>query len=315
MKVLVIGGNGFIGGNFIRHIINEHPNWEVVNYSRSEKIGPLNPLRDLENKPNYKFVKGDLKDTSLIEKLVREVDYVFNSAGESNIRDFVERPAESINSNLAGIVSLLGAARGSKVKKIIIMTSWEVYGDKRGKVADEVDGLNPENIYAATNAAIENVAMGYYRSYNVPVISIRSCNIFGPRQTTDKIVSRTITDTINNKKITLFGDGSEVRAYLYIEDFCRAVDLLIKKGKEGEIYNIGSKDLISNFNLVKIILNKLGKGGEKIEFLSDKKTDNRRIILGLEKIKGLGWDSETTLEGGIEKTIEWYKNKLFNPSS
>ncbi len=309
MKVLVIGGNGFIGSNFIRYIADKHPDRDIINYSRSEKKGYLNFLKDLENKSNYKFVKGDLKDTSLIKKLVREVDYIFNSAGESNIRDFVERPSESINSNLAGIVSLLGAAKGSKVKKIAIMTSWEVYGDKFGEIAMETDKLRPENIYASTNAAIENIAMGYYKSYNVPVISIRACNIFGPRQTTDKIIPKTIINLLNNKKMTLFGNGNEVRAYLYIEDFCRGLELLLKKGKSGEIYNLGSKYLISNKDLIKTILDKFGKADEKIEFLPDKKTDDRRIVLSLDKITSLGWNHEIKFEEGIEKTIEWYSKK------
>lgn len=310
MRLLVIGGNGFIGSNFILYVMKEHPDWEVINYSRSDKKDYLNYFKDIENKPNYKFVKGDLKDVSLLKELISGVDYIFNSVGESNIRMFIENPAESINASLAGIVSLLGAARESKVKKVVIMTSWEVYGDRFGSVADEKDKLNPENIYASTNAAIENVAMGYNKSYDVQVISIRACNIFGPSQTKDKIIPKTITNLLNNKKVILFGDGSEVRSYLYVRDLCKAVDILFKEGKGGEVYNVGSKELISNLELVRTILKKMGNGKEKIEFLRDKKTDNRRIILGLEKINSLGWKPENSFEKGIEKTIKWYSNQI-----
>ncbi len=316
MKVLVIGGNGFIGSNFIKYLINRHPDWEIINYSRSEKKGSLNLLGDLETKPNYKFVMGDLKNTSLIEKLVQEVDYVFNSAGESNIRDFVERPAESINSNLAGIVSLFGATMGSKVKKIVIMTSWEVYGDKVGRIVNESDNLNPENIYASTNAAIENIALGYYKSYGLPVISIRSCNIFGPSQKADKIIPTSISNLLNNKNITLFGDGSDVRAYLYVEDLCKAISLLFDRGRNGEVYNVGFENLISNLDLAKTIAKKMGKTEEFIKFLPDKKTYNLRIKLNLDKIISLGWKPETSFENGIERTINWYlKNQLISNST
>ena len=310
MKVLVIGGNGFIGSNFIRYILEKYPGWKVINYSRSEKTGTSNPLRDLENKYDYKFIKGDLKDTSLIKELISDADYVFNSGGESNIRNFVENPAESINANLEGIVSLLGVAKGTKIRKIVIMTSWEVYGDKKGETAIETDKLNPENIYAAINAAIENIAIGYNKSYGIPVISIRACNIFGPYQKEDKLISRTITNILKNKKITLFGNGNEVRSYLYIKDLCKAIDILLKNGKGGEAYNVGSEELISNIDLVKTILKKIGKGEEEIEFLPDRKTDNRRIRLRLDKITSLGWKLETPFEKGIEKTIEWYSKGI-----
>ena len=310
MKVLVIGGNGFIGSNFIRYILEKYPGWKVINYSRSEKTGTSNRLRDLENKYDYKFIKGDLKDTSLLKELISDADYVFNSGGESNIRNFVENPAESINANLEGIVSLLGVAKGTKIRKIVIMTSWEVYGDKKGETAIETDKLNPENIYAAINAAIENIAIGYNKSYGIPVISIRACNIFGPYQKEDKLISRTITNILKNKKITLFGNGNEVRSYLYIKDLCKAIDILLKNGKGGEAYNVGSEELISNIDIVKTILKKIGKGEEEIEFLPDRKTDNRRIRLRLDKITSLGWKLETPFEKGIEKTIEWYSKGI-----
>jgi dTDP-glucose 4,6-dehydratase len=308
MKILVIGGNGFLGSNFIKYIVNKHPNWEIVNYSRSEKSGNLDPLRGISGNENYSFVKGDILDTYHLAKNVVGVDYVFNAVGESNIRHFVEAPQESVSLGLGGINSVLEAVRGQGIKKIVCLSSWEVYGDKKGGLAKEEDKLNPDNLYASAKVAIEEISKGYYNSHGVPVVTIRSCNIFGPYQSKDKMISRSITNLLDGKKISLFGGGSEVRAYLYVEDFCNAIDLLLEKGIPGEVYNTGSKYLISNLDLAKLIMNKMERSEESLEFLHDKKTDNRRMDLGLDKIEELGWKPEIGFSEGLQRTITSYSD-------
>jgi len=311
MRVLVTGGSGFIGGNFIRHLAKKHPDWFFVNFSRGKIANPLENQTEKEKLQikNYEFIKGDLQNKKLLQRALAGVDYVFHFAAESNVRKANEAPLEFMKANILGTQSLLEALKGKLLKKVVYLSSSEVYGYHRAPEDGftEADRLNPEGIYAASKAAAEILSLAYHNSSKIPVIIARTCNVFGPRQRTDKIIPRFITNLIQNLKIPIYGAGEDYRTYVYVNDLCQALEILAKDGNQGEIYNIATHDTIPNIELARSLIKKLGKEESLIEFVPNTKSGGEKFSINAKKITALGWQQKTSFEQGLEKTIQWYK--------
>ena len=304
MRIVVTGGSGFIGSNFLRFMIEKYPEYDFINFSK----GRSSRLKYVENKANYKLVEGNLCDKKKLQGLLKNTDCIFHFAAESRVDSSIKFPERTIRSNIEGTNFLLEAAKNNNVKKFIYFSTSEVYGEKLEGCFKESDRLNPKNPYADSKAAAEVLSMTYHHAYGLPVIIVRTCNVFGPYQNPDRIIPRFITNLLKNEKIPLYGDGSNFRTYIYIEDLCNALNILFNKGEVGEAYNISTSDEITNIDLTRRILKRLGKSESSIEFVPGRKLDNRRFLLDTNKIHSLGWEQKTKFEDALNKTIEWYKN-------
>lgn len=302
-RIVVTGGSGFIGRNFLAYMLKRHPDYEFVNYS-------LKDINDFSFK-NYKFIKGDICDFEHICNILKDIDCVFHLAGESNVERFAKDPLKSAKSNVLGTNNILESAKLNNVKKIVFTSTSAVYGDSMEKEFKESDWLKPENPYAGSKAAAEMIALSYYRAYGLPIIIVRPCNVFGPYQDLDRIIPRFITNLIKSKKIPLHSEGKTSRTYIYINDFCSALDFLFQKGVVGEIYNIGTKDEIQNINLAKKILKEFGKDESFIEFVPDRETNAKRSVIDFSKIRAIGWNPKIGFLEGLDKTIRWYKGNEY----
>ncbi len=301
MKIMITGGSGFIGSNLLSFFSENYPNYEIISFGR--KAPP---------KGDYNFVEGDILHIKDLRKALHGVDYVFHLAAESHV-DVNERSKfDFIKSNVLGTQILLEASLANNIKKIIYLSSSEVYGDKSDGLFKETDPINPKNLYGASKAASEIFAEYYYKFHDLPIVIVRACNIFGENQKPDKIISKFINNLLQNKKIPIYGEGKSLRSYLYVKDLCNALVLLLEKGEPGEIYNIGSKDELSALDLARMILNKLGKNETYIEFAEARDLDRERAVLDISKIEKLGWRQKTNFEEALDKTISWYKRK--NPN-
>ena len=321
MKILITGAAGFIGSNFIRYMIKKYPNYNFINYDKLTYAGNLGCVKDLEEEPNYLFVKGDICDINFLTHLMKDVDCVVHFAAESHVDNSIsyhiptEDPAkrtlgnslEFTRTNVYGTHALLEASKIRKIKKFIHISTDEVYGDIINGSFKESDKLSPNNPYSATKAAAEMITVGHYRSYKTPIIIVRGNNVYGPYQHPEKIIPRFITNILLNKKLPLHGDGSYIRTYIHVDDFCEALHNIFQNGVIGDTYNIGTNNEISNIKLAKILLKKMGKDENLIEFVTDRPFNDRRYSIDTEKISLLGWNQKITFQEGLDKTIEWYK--------
>ena len=308
MKILITGGSGFMGSNFIRYMINKYPNYKFINFDKLTYAGNLNNLKDIQNKKNYRFIKGDVCDLNFLCYLLRDVDCIFHFAAESHVDHSIGNSLEFTKTNTFGTHVLLEAARFCNVKKVIHISTDEVYGDILEGSFNEDDKLAPTNPYSASKAAAEMILQGYYKTYKIPLIQVRGCNNFGPYQYPEKIIPNFITQLLQNKKVPLHGNGSNIRSYIHVSDFCEAADIIFQKGRIGEKYNISADFEISNLELTRLILKELEKDESFIEFVEDRPFNDRRYSISTNKIKSLGWEPKITFKEGLKKTIDWYKN-------
>lgn len=307
MNILITGGAGFMGSNFVRFVVNKYPQHNIINYDKLTYAGDLKNLKDIENKKNYKFVKKDVCDFEFLMKILKDVDCVIHLAAESHVDNSIGNSLIFTRTNTYGTHVLLEAARLNNIKKFVHVSTDEVYGDIEEGSFKEDTILNPNNPYSASKAGAEMVARAYYKTYKLPIMIVRGNNVFGPYQYPEKIISKFITNLLEDKKVPLHGDGSNIRTYIYVEDFSNALDTVFNKGKVGEIYNTGTSDEISNLELTKLILKKLGKDESYIEFVRDRPFNDKRYSIDIEKIKKLGWKQQYSFEQGLDETIEWYK--------
>ena len=307
MNILITGGAGFMGSNFVRFVVNKYPQHNIINYDKLTYAGDLKNLKDIENKKNYKFVKKDVCDFEFLMKILKDVDCVIHLAAESHVDNSIGNSLIFTRTNTYGTHVLLEAARLNNIKKFVHVSTDEVYGDIEEGSFKEDTILNPNNPYSASKAGAEMVARAYYKTYKLPIMIVRGNNVFGPYQYPEKIISKFITNLLEDKKVPLHGDGSNIRTYIYVEDFSNALDTVFNKGKVGEIYNTGTSDEISNLELTKLILKKLGKDESYIEFVRDRPFNDKRYSIDIAKIKKLGWKQQYSFEQGLDKTIEWYK--------
>ena len=309
MKVLITGGAGFIGSTFVRYMLREHPGWEVTNMDKLTYAGNLENLGDIHNEPRHRFIKGDIADGGAIDELLREgFEVIVNFAAESHVDRSIIDSSPFIETNIKGTHVLLEGARRYKVGRFIQVSTDEIYGSlgAEGKFTEDSPML-PNSPYAASKAAADLLCHAYWRTYTLPVIITRCSNNFGPSQFPEKLVPLVITNALEDKEIPVYGDGLNVRDWIYVEDHCRALDLIIQRGKPGETYNIGANNEKTNLELVERILNVMGKPRSLIRFVADRPGHDRRYALATAKIEQeLGWNTTISFEEAIAKTIQWY---------
>lgn len=309
MKLLITGGAGFIGSNFIHYILNKYPDYKIVNLDKLTYAGNLDNLKDIEKDPRYKFVKGDICDKSLVEEIIKDIDAVVHFAAESHVDKSILNPENCLKTNILGTHTLLEAAKNHKIKKFIHIGTDEEYGSiKEGSFKEDAP-LSPSSPYSSSKAAATLLALSYYKTFNFPVIVTRSSNNFGPYQYPEKVIPLFITNLLENREVPVYGYGLNRRDWIYVLDNCEAIDLVLQKGKEGEIYNIGAPDNeISNIELTCLIADDLKKPSSFIKFITDRPGHDFRYALNCDKIHGLGFFPKYNFRNGLDETIKWYKN-------
>jgi dTDP-glucose 4,6-dehydratase len=311
MKMLVTGGAGFIGSNFIRHIINNKLDCEIVNLDLLTYAGNLENLKDIEKNPKYSFVKGDIADKELVNDLVKNIDVVVNFAAESHVDRSILNSTDFIRTNIVGTHNLLEAARNNGMKRFHHVSTDEVFGHlgPNDPAFNEKTAYAPRSPYSASKAAADHLVSAYFHTYGLPVTISNCSNNYGPFQFPEKLHGLFITNLIEGKKVPVYGDGMQVRDWLFVEDHCEAIEVIIQKGRIGETYCVGGNTEKPNIEITKKILELLEKGEEMIEYVKDRPGHDRRYAINFSKIKSeLGWEPRTNFDEGMKQTVEWYKN-------
>ena len=307
MKILVTGGAGFIGSNYVRHVLAAHPADSVVNLDKLTYAGNLENLRDVERDPRYTFVHGDICDGARVREAMRGVDAVVHFAAETHV-DRSNRGADDfLRTNVTGTFTLLEAARELGVGRFLAVSTDEVYGSIAEGAARETDPLNPSNPYSASKAAADLLVRAYWTTHRLPVLITRSSNNFGPYQYPEKVIPLFVTNALEGQPLPLYGDGRNVRDWLYVLDNCAAIDLVLRRGRDGEIYNIGGSTEVENIALTRRILSLLGRPESLIQPITDRPGHDRRYALDSGKVKTLGWTPATTFDAALAATVEWYR--------
>ena len=309
MKLLVTGGAGFIGSNFVRHVLGSHPEDSVINLDKLTYAGNLENLRDIEKDPRYRFVRGDICDGALVRDLMDGADAVVHFAAETHVDRSNAAADEFLRTNANGTFTLLEAARERKVRRFVAIGTDEVYGSIAKGAAREVDALNPSNPYSASKAAADLLARAYWITHRLPVLITRSSNNFGPYQYPEKVIPLFITNALEDKPLPLYGDGKNVRDWLYVLDNCAAIDLVLRKGKDGEIYNIGGGHEVENVVLTRQVLHLLGKPESLVRPVTDRPGHDRRYALDSSKVAALGWKPAHSFGAALEATVTWYRER------
>lgn len=310
MSLLVTGGAGFIGANFIRYWLAKHPKDKIINFDKLTYAGNLENLTDCESNQNYKFVKGDICDSKAVSKVMEGVDVVVHFAAESHVDRSILNPAPFVLTNVVGTQILLTAALNSKVKRFHHISTDEVWGtlelDSPEKFTEKTP-YNPQSPYAASKAAADHLVRAYYHTYSLPVTISNCSNNFGPFQFPEKIIPLGITNVLKGKKIPIYGDGQNIRDWIYIEDHCAGIERVLEKGELGQTYVISAESEISNLDLAKKILKILGKDESWIEFVKDRPGHDRRYAINPEKIKKeLGFKPKFQFDDALKTTVKWY---------
>ncbi|WP_256403594.1 dTDP-glucose 4,6-dehydratase [Halorubrum salinum] len=305
MRILVTGGAGFIGSNFVRHLLDTHDD-QVVTLDALTYAGSKDNLGDTLDDPRHEFVEGDIRDRELVDDLVSDADVVVNFAAESHVDRSIEGAKPFVTTNVQGTQTLLDAANEAGVDRFVQISTDEVYGQILDGTFSEDDNLTPRNPYAATKASADLLAQSYHTTHDLPVLITRTSNNFGPRQHSEKLIPKFIQNAAAGETLPVYGDGSNVREWIYVEDNCRALDLVLREGAVGEIYNIGSHAEKTNLEITEAILEAVGADNDLIEFVDDRAGHDQRYALDTAKIEALGWEPEYTFEDGLTKTIEYY---------
>ncbi|OGS20621.1 MAG: dTDP-glucose 4,6-dehydratase [Elusimicrobia bacterium RIFOXYA2_FULL_40_6] len=311
MKLLVTGGAGFIGSNFIRHIINKYPDYKVINLDKLTYAGNLDNLKDIEKNPNYKFVKADICDTPVIDKLFQneKIDSVVNFAAETHVDRSIHEPGGFLQTDVFGTFTLLEASKKHGIGRYIQISTDEVYGSTDQGSFTEKSTISPNSPYSASKSSGDLMVRAYVKTYNFPGIITRSSNNFGPFQYPEKIIPLFVTNAIENQNLPLYGDGKNVRDWLYVIDNCEAIDTVLHKGKLGEIYNIGGGKEMQNIEITKMVLKLMNKPESLIKPVADRAGHDRRYSIDCSKIKTeLGWKPRHNFETALEETVKWYLN-------
>lgn len=310
--LLVTGGAGFIGSCFVRHILNKYPDYKVINLDALTYAGNIENLDDVKNNPNYKFVHGNICDKRLVRELVAESDCVLNFAAESHVDRSITGPEIFVETNVQGTLNLLQASKELGVERFLQVSTDEVYGTlgKDGYFY-ETTPLAPNSPYSASKASADLLVRAYYETYKMPVLNTRCSNNYGPYQYPEKLIPFFISKLRRGEKVPVYGDGLNVRDWLYVYDHCEAIDVVLHKGKVGEVYNIGGHNEKTNLEITKIILDAMGKDESYIEYVQDRLGHDRRYAISNDKITSeLGWEPSVTFEQGIRLTIDWYLNNI-----
>lgn len=319
MKIIVTGGAGFIGSNFIYYLLAKHKEDKIICLDALTYAGNIKTLDAAQKNKQFKFIKGDIADRDLVYKLFEQEkpDVIVNFAAESHVDRSILHPEIFLRTNIIGTSVLLDACRKYGIKRFHQVSTDEVYGDLPLSRPDlfftESTNLHTSSPYSASKASADLLTQSYQRTFNVPISISRCSNNYGPYQFPEKLIPLILIHALDNQKLPVYGDGKNVRDWLYVDDHCAAIDCIIRKGKVGEIYNVGGHNEKSNIDIVKIILRALDKPEALIEYVTDRKGHDRRYAINPEKIKrDLGWQPQTAFADGIKKTIDWYlKNKTW----
>lgn len=305
MKVLVTGGAGFIGSNFVRRLVNEHTTDEIIVLDKLTYAGRRENLRDVENK--ITFIQGDICRKEDVDKAMRGCSFVVNFAAETHVDRSLLQAGNFILTNVFGTYNLLEACRKYDVEKFVQISTDEVYGPILEGSFKEEDRLSPRNPYAASKASADLLCKAFFEAYRLPIVTARSTNNYGFYQHPEKLIPKTIIYALLNKKIPLYGEGKNVRDWIFVEDSCEAISIIMHKGGVGEIYNIAGKQELSNIQVVRTILKIMGKPESLIQYVKDRPGHDIRYSLDTSKIEQFGWRPKIKFDDGLRKTIEWYK--------
>jgi len=307
MNLLICGGAGFIGSAFIKNHLISNAYSKITNIDVLTIGSNLKNLKEVENNPNYKFIKDDIQNESKINELVKDADIVVNFAAESHVDRSIANPKPFLETNILGTFSILEAIRKYD-KQFIHVSTDEIYGDGEGKLSfNEESQINPSNPYAATKAGADHLVASYYRTYGINCITTRCTNNFGPNQFPEKLIPKTIIRSIKDLKVPLYGNGEQIRSWIYVNDHVQAIELLISKGQAGQVYNITAYEEITNKIIVEKILDILGKSNDMIEYVEDRPGHDKRYSIDCSKIENqIGWKSKFEFDDALKQTIEWY---------
>lgn len=315
ITVLVTGGSGFIGSNFVRFALQKYENWRVVNLDKLTYAGNPANLKDLEENPDtasrYRFVRGDIADPTVVNTLFEEEKFAFalNFAAETHVDRSIGDPGDFIQTDVYGTYVLLEAARTHGLQRFIQISTDEVYGSIEEGSYTEEDTLTPRNPYSASKAGADRLAYSYFATYGLDVIVTRASNNYGPYQYPEKLIPLFVTNALVDESLPLYGDGLNVRDWLHVEDHCSALDFVLLNGGAGEVYNIGGGNERTNAEITRIILETLGKPDSLIKHVEDRKGHDRRYSISTEKLQTIGWEPEKDFAGGIVETVKWYETR------
>lgn len=309
-RLLVTGGAGFIGSCFIRHILNKYPDYKVINLDVLTYAGNIENLNDVKNNPNYTFVHGNICDKKLVRDLISQVDAVVNFAAESHVDRSITGPEIFIETNVQGTLNLLQACKEIGIERYLQVSTDEVYGSLGATgYFYETTPIQPNSPYSASKAGADMLVRAYYETYKLPVLITRCSNNYGPYQYPEKLIPFFISLLLNGDKVPVYGDGLNVRDWLYVYDHCAAIDTVLHKGKVGEVYNIGGHNEKTNMEITKLILSAMGKDESSIRYVEDRLGHDKRYAIDNTKIQTeLGWKPSLVFEEGIKITIDWYLN-------
>lgn len=310
MKLLVTGGAGFIGNCFIRYMLSTHPEYKIINLDALTYAGNIENLDDVKDNPQYMFVHGNICDKKLVPELVEDVDAIINFAAESHVDRSITGPEVFIDTNVKGTLNLLQAAKDANIQRFLQVSTDEVYGSlgKDGYFY-ETTPLSPNSPYSASKASADMLVRAYHETYKLPTLNTRCSNNYGPYQYPEKLIPFFISQLLKGEKVPVYGDGLNVRDWLYVYDHCSAIDTVLHKGKVGEVYNIGGHNEKTNMEITRIILDAMGKDESSIKYVEDRLGHDRRYAIDNAKIQSeLGWKPSLTFEEGIKLTIDWYLN-------
>jgi dTDP-glucose 4,6-dehydratase len=307
MRLFVTGAAGFIGSNYVRHVLATSDDTVTV-YDALTYAGNEATLHDLEGDPRYAFVKGDIRDRDAVSRVMDGHDAVVHFAAESHVDRSIVNPDEFVSTNCGGTNVVCDVARHVGVDRFVHISTDEVYGSIDDGSFRETDRLSPRSPYSASKAGSDLIALSYLETYGLPVIVTRSSNNFGPYQFPEKVIPLFVTNLLDGAKVPLYGDGLNIRDWCYVEDNCAGVDLVLRKGEVGEIYNLGAGNEITNRELTNRILSTLGAGDEMIEYVEDRLGHDRRYSIECSKVRALGWSPARELGEALESTVAWYRD-------
>lgn len=310
MNLLVTGGAGFIGSCFVRYMLKNHPDYKIINLDALTYAGNLDNLKDVETNPNYSFVHGNICDKQLVDSLMSQVDACVNFAAESHVDRSITGPEIFIQTNVGGTLNLLEMAKKHKISRYLQVSTDEVYGTL-GKTGyfTETTPLAPNSPYSASKASADMLVRAYYETYKMPVLTTRCSNNYGPYQFPEKLIPLFISNLLKGEKVPVYGDGMNIRDWLYVYDHCSAIDTVLHKGRLGEVYNIGGNNEKANIEITKLLIKELGRDESSIKYVEDRLGHDRRYAIDSSKIQNeLGWHPSVTFEEGIKITIDWYLN-------
>jgi dTDP-glucose 4,6-dehydratase len=308
MKLLVTGGAGFIGTNFVRHVLQAHPDWEVTNLDKLTYAGNLGNLKDIEASPKYRFIKGDIVDRKLVDDLLGQgLDVIVSFAAESHVDRSILDASPFIETNVKGTQVLLEGAKKHGISRFVQVSTDEVYGSIDSGAFTEKSNLSPSSPYSASKASADLLCGAYFKTHRLPVIITRCTNNLGPYQFPEKLIPLVITNALEDKPVPVYGDGLNVRDWIFVADHCRGLDTVIQKGLPGQIYNIGGGNEKTNLEIIRRLLELLKKPQSLIQFVTDRPAHDRRYALDCSKIGiELGWKPAYSFEKALSATVDWY---------